>query len=59
MEESARNATALTIAFSPDDSEQLNYAADTGLYVKTNADGSPTVDADYGQQVAFTNVLVL
>ena len=41
VEESARNATALTIAFSPDDSEQLNYAADTGLYVKTNADGSP------------------
>ena len=59
VEESARNATALTIAFSPDDSEQLNYAADTGLYVKTNADGSPTVDADNGQQVAFTNVLVL
>ena len=59
VEESARNATALTIAFSPDDGEQLNYAADTGLYVKTNADGSPTVDADNGQQVAFTNVLVL
>ena len=59
VEEGARNATALTIAFSPDDSEQLNYAADTGLYVKTNADGSPTVDADNGQQVAFTNVLVL
>ena len=59
VEESARNATALTIAFSPDDSEQLNYAADTGLYVKTNADGSPTVDADNGQQVGFTNVLVL
>ena len=59
VEESARNATALTIAFSPDDSEQLNYAADTGLYVKTNADGSPTVDADNGQQVAFSNVLVL
>lgn len=59
MEESARNATALTITFSPSDSEQLTYAADTGLYVKTNADGSPTTDADNGQQVAFTNVFVL
>lgn len=57
--ESARNATALTITFSPSDSEQLTYAADTGLYVKTNADGSPTTDADNGQQVAFTNVFVL
>lgn len=59
VEESARNATALTITFSPSDSEQLTYAADTGLYVKTNADGSPTTDADNGQQVAFTNVFVL
>lgn len=59
VEEGARNGTSLTITFSPSDSEQLNYAADTGLYVKTNADGSPTVDADNGQQVAFTNVLVL
>lgn len=57
--EEARNATNLTIAFSPDDSEQLTYAADTGLYTKTNADGSPTTDADNGQTVAFTNVLVL
>lgn len=57
--ESARNATALTITFSPSDSEQLTYAVDTGLYVKTNADGSPTTDADNGQQVAFTNVFVL
>lgn len=59
VEESARNATALTITFSPSDSEQLTYAVDTGLYVKTNADGSPTTDADNGQQVAFTNVFVL
>lgn len=44
--EDARNATSLTITFSPSDSEQLTYAADTGLYVKTNADGSPTTDAD-------------
>lgn len=57
--EEARNATTLTITFSPDDSEQLTYAADTGLYTKTNADGSPTTDADNGQTVAFTNVLVL
>lgn len=57
--EDARNATSLTITFSPSDSEQLTYAADTGLYVKTNADGSPTTDADNGQQVAFTNVFVL
>lgn len=59
VEENARNATALTITFSPSDSEQLTYAADTGLYVKTNADASPTTDADNGQQVAFTNVFVL
>lgn len=59
VEESARNGTTLTIAFSPDDSEQLVYAADTGLYAKTNADGSPTIDADNGQQIAFTNVFVL
>ena len=57
--EAARNATALTVTFSPSDSEQLTYAADTGLYVKTNADGSATTDADNGQQVAFTNVFVL
>lgn len=59
VEESARNATALTITFSADDSEQLLYTPETGLYVKTNADGSPTMDADNGQQVAFTNVFVL
>lgn len=59
VEEGARNATALTITFSPDDSEQLIYTPETGLYVKTNADGSPTTDADNGQQVAFTNVFVL
>ena len=57
--EDARNATTLTITFSADDSEQLVYAADTGLYTKTNADGSPTTDADNGQTVGFTNVLVL
>lgn len=59
VEESARNGTNLTITFSPSDGEQLNYQPDTGLYVKTNADGSPTLDADNGQQVAFTNVFVL
>lgn len=57
--EDARNATALTVTFSPDDSEQLTYQAETGLYLKTNADGSPTTDADNGQQVGFTNVFVL
>lgn len=59
VEEAARNGTSLTITFSADDSEQLNYQLDTGLYVKTNADGSPTLDADNGQQVSFTNVFVL
>lgn len=59
VEEAARNGTSLTITFSADDSEQLNYQPDTGLYVKTNADGSPTLDADNGQQVSFTNVFVL
>lgn len=57
--EDARNATSLTVTFSPDDSEQLNYDAGTGLYVKTRADGAPATDADNGQQAAFTNVFVL
>lgn len=55
----ARNATSLTVTFSPDDSEQLNFDAASGLYYKTNADGSPATDADNGQQAAFTNVFVL
>ena len=59
VDEADRNATALTVTFSPDDSEQLTYQAESGLYLKTNADGSPTTDADNGQQVGFTNVFVL
>ena len=55
----ARNATSLTVTFTPDDSEQLNFDAASGLYYKTNADGSPATDADNGQQAAFTNVFVL
>lgn len=59
VDEASRNATALTVTFSPDDSEQFTYQPETGLYLKTNADGSPTTDADNGQQVGFTNVFVL
>lgn len=55
----ARNATDLTITFSGTDSEQIVYAADAGLYLKNNADGTPQTDADSGNQAAFTNVLVL
>lgn len=57
--EGARNGTALTIGFSPSDAETLVYTPETAQYLKQNADGSPTLDADNGQQVGFTNVFVL
>lgn len=55
----AQNGTDLQITFSALDTEQLLYSADTGLYLKYNADGSPLTDADNGEQAAFTNVFVL
>ena len=48
----------LTITFSPDDIDCLNYDTGTGLYALSNGDGSPVQDADNGQQVGFTNVFV-
>ncbi len=54
-----RSGMSLTVTFSKSDSEQLNYNTGTGLYEKLNADGSPMIDADNGQQAAFTNVFVL
>lgn len=54
-----RNGMNLTITFSADDAEQLSYDTGTGLYVKAGADGTPTQDADNGQQIGFTNVFVL
>lgn len=54
-----RNATELTITFSDSDVEQLVYSPDIGLYLKNNPDGSAQMDADSGDQAAFTNVFVL
>lgn len=55
----ARNAVELSVTFSDKDTEGLVYSPDTGLYLKNNPDGSPMVDADSGDQAAFTNVFVL
>ncbi len=55
----AQNGTELYVTFSDEDTEALLYSADTGLYQKNNADGSPMMDADAGAQAAFTNVFVL
>ncbi|MDD4850558.1 MAG: DUF3048 C-terminal domain-containing protein [Gemmiger sp.] len=55
----AQNATNLFITFSSEDTEELVYAADAGLYLKNNADGTPMMDADTGDQAAFANVFVL
>ena len=54
-----RSGMNLTITFSPDDIDCLNYDTGTGLYALSNGDGSPVQDADNGQQAAFTNVFVL
>ena len=53
-----RSGMNLTITFSPDDIDCLNYDTGTGLYALSNGDGSPVQDADNGQQVGFTNVFV-
>lgn len=53
-----RNGMALTITFSPDDIDCLNYDTGTGLYMLSNGDGSAVQDADNGQQPGFTNVFV-
>lgn len=54
-----QNAKSLYITFSGEDTEELVYAPDIGLYLKNNADGSPMMDAGNGEQAAFTNVFVL
>lgn len=53
-----RNGMNLTITFSPDDIDCLNYDTGTGLYALSNGDGSPVQDADNGQQPGFSNVFV-
>ena len=53
-----RSGMNLTITFSPDDIDCLNYDTGTGLYALSNGDGSPVQDADNGQQAGFTNVFV-
>ena len=54
-----RNATELHITFSDGDTEGFYYSVNDGVYFKTNTDGSEAMDADAGQQAAFTNVFVL
>ncbi len=54
-----RNATELHITFSDSDTEGFYYSVNDGVYFKTNTDGSEAMDADAGQQAAFTNVFVL
>lgn len=54
-----QNAKSLYITFSGEDTEELVYAPEVGLYLKNNADGSPMMDAGNGEQAAFTNVFVL
>ena len=53
------NAKSLLITFSDQDTEELVYSPEIGLYLKNNADGSPMMDAGSGEQAAFTNVFVL
>ena len=55
----ARNGTELHVNFSANDSAGFYYSANDGVYFKTNTDGSQSMDADAGQQVAVTNVFVL
>ncbi|MEE0802047.1 MAG: DUF3048 C-terminal domain-containing protein [Gemmiger sp.] len=55
----SQNAKWLYITFSDQDTEELVYSPEVGLYLKNNADGSPMMDGDSGEQAAFTNVFVL
>lgn len=54
-----QNGTTLSIAFSPDGTDQLVYDAGTGRYTKLNIDGTPLTDAETGEAAQFTNVFVL
>ena len=54
-----RNGTDLYIAFSQTAGAELKYDEANGVYLRNNADGTPTMDADTGAQASFKNVLVL
>ena len=54
-----QNGTTLSIAFSPDGTDQLVYDAGTSRYTKLNIDGTPLTDAETGEAAQFTNVFVL
>lgn len=55
----SQNGANLYINFSDTAGAELKYDAATGLYLRHNLDGTPTMDADSGQQASFKNVLVL
>lgn len=55
----SQNAKSLFITFSDEDTEELVYSPEVGLYLKNNADGTPMMDASSGEQAGFTNVFVL
>ena len=55
----SQNGVNLYITFSQTAGAELKYDAATGLYLRHNFDGTPTMDADSGQQASFKNVLVL
>lgn len=55
----SQNGANLYLTFSESAGAELKYDAATGLYLRHNFDGTPTMDADNGQQAAFKNVLVL
>ncbi len=55
----SQNGANLYITFSQTAGAELKYDTATGLYLRHNFDGTPTMDADSGQQASFKNVLVL
>ena len=55
----SQNGVNLYITFSQTAGAELKYDAATGLYLRHNFDGTPTMDVDSGQQASFKNVLVL
>lgn len=55
----SQNGVNLYLTFSQTAGAELKYNADTGLYLRHNFDGTPTMDADTGEQAAFKNVVVL
>lgn len=54
-----QNGANLYITFSDTAGAELKYDAAAGVYLRHNMDGTPTMDADSGQQASFKNVLVL